>query len=522
MENWITTSHFGTKAEQKPELVTNSEIGSPKSQNQISELKLQLQQLQTTYAVAEERNCKAAAAAQLQIQELQQKNALLQTQNTAAEDQIRQAAEVHKGQLKDHQIKHELLQAQHNTAIQQHQQMVAEEKQKSQKQTETLRTYLGNRRELAAMATQKLHQIRHTVAEVRQEATGKLREFQQEIEGYKARIPKLAITSATHENPQRIQELAKIEVFDLWLQERSNSGTETQFSVHTLLQRVTAKISHTLKTLKTELHQATTEREDLQGRLEQHEEEASGHLKWDKLLDFNKIEDPGNLITATMKNLPPPISIYQYYQAYKPIIFKGSNLPDLKFQIHLSKPQFQILWAQADSAARDLLVFMWILKDIITSKGTVEVTTADPAFYATRFCTRALIHISQHHTQFYSNIANRNSLPQIEPYDINTTREVQEIVNQNFPEFLSAIDTLAQEDTTQLHEAALHHQNLMKKYPKSFSITFHKIQLHGYVTRALEERKYTLEQRQITTPHPRTLLYLPQYDPGSMKIAKRS
>ena len=338
------------------------------------------------------------------------------------------------------------------------------------------------------MATHKLHQIRHAIAKVQQEATSKLWEFQHEILGYKTRVPKLALITATHENPQRIQELAKIEAFDLWVQERSNSGTENKISVHTLLQRVTAKISHTLKTLKTELHQTTTERDDLQAKLKQHEEEASGHFKWEAVLDFNKMEDPGNIITATMKNLPPPISIYQYYQAYKPIIYKGSNLPDLKFQSHLSRQQFHIIWAQADSAARDLLVFMWVLKDIITSKGTIEVTTADPVFYATRFCTWALIHIRQHHTQFYSNIGNWNSLPQIEPYDLDTTREVQEIVSQNFPEFLSALDTLAQEDTTQLHEAALHHQNLMKKYPDSFPITFHKLQLHGYVTRALEKR----------------------------------
>ena len=124
-----------------------------------------------------------------------------------------------------------------------------------------------------------------------------------------------------------------------------------------------------------------------------------------------------------------------------------------------------------------------------------NITTADPAFYATRFCTSTLNHISQHHTQFYSNIKDRNSLPQVEPYDLETTREVQDIVNQNYPEFLSALDTLAQEDTTQLHEAALLHQNLMRKYPDSFPITFYKIQLHGYVTRALEDRKYTLEQR---------------------------
>lgn len=60
-------------------------------------------------------------------------------------------------------------------------------------------------------------------------------------------------------------------------------------------------------------------------------------------------------------------------------------------------------------------------------------------------------------------------------------------------EFLTALHTLAQEDTTQIHEAVQHHQNLIRKYPNSFPITFHKIQLHGYTTRALEDRIHTLD-----------------------------
>ena len=96
------------------------------------------------------------------------------------------------------------------------------------------------------------------------------------------------------------------------------------------------------------------------------------------------------------------------------------------------------------------------------------------------------------------------------------------MANSQFPQFLSALDVLASEDTTLLHEANQHHQNLSQKFPDSFPQTFHRIQLHGYITRALEDRKHTLEQRQISTPHSRTLLYLPQLDPGTMKIPKRS
>ena len=223
-----------------------------------------------------------------------------------------------------------------------------------------------------------------------------------------------------------------------------------------------------------------------------------------------------------MKNLPPPISIYQYYQAYKPIIFQCSNLPDLKTRSHLSKEEFQALWTQANSAARDLLTFMWVIKDLLVPKGIVEITTTNPAFYITRFCVAGLTHINHHHEQFYTNIENRNCLPQIEPYDPEVTKEIQQMANDQFPDFLSALDSLAAEDTTLLHEASHQHQNLARKFPDSFPGAFHRIQLHGYVTRALEDRKHTLEQRQISTPHARTLLYLPQYDPASMRMPKRS
>ena len=85
-----------------------------------------------------------------------------------------------------------------------------------------------------------------------------------------------------------------------------------------------------------------------------------------------------------------------------------------------------------------------------------------------------------------------------------------------------ALDNLAGEDTILLHEASQQHQHLCKKFPDSFPQNFHQIQLNGYITKALEDRNHTLEQRIVSTPHSRTLLYLPQYDPGTMKIPKRS
>ena len=228
------------------------------------------------------------------------------------------------------------------------------------------------------------------------------------------------------------------------------------------------------------------------------------------------------MISTTMKNLAPPNSIFQYYKAYKPLILTRSNLPDLKNQSHISEQQFRTLWAKANPAPKDLLVCMWALKDLIVPKGVVEIATTSSSFYLTQLCAATLNHIDMHHEELYSDITNRNGLPSLQPYDPQQIKEIQQMADTQFPKFMSALDTLASEDATLLHEANQHHQNLSRNYPDSFPQTFHIIQLHGYITRALEDRKHTLEQRQISTPHSRTLLYLPQLDPGTMKIPKRS
>ena len=181
-----------------------------------------------------------------------------------------------------------------------------------------------------------------------------------------------------------------------------------------------------------------------------------------------------------------------------------------------------MLWVKANSEAKDLLVFMWILKDRTTHKGVVEITTTNPNFYLTRFCIKTLTHISRHHEEFYNNIENRKSLPQIQPYEPEIIKDIQDLTNSKFPQLLTTLDGLAQEDTRLLHEVSHQHHNLIRKFLDFFPQAFHRIQLQGSIARALEDRKNTLEQRQIITPHARTLLYLPQYDLGTMKIPKIS
>ena len=75
-----------------------------------------------------------------------------------------------------------------------------------------------------------------------------------------------------------------------------------------MFDKITSKIGHTFKSLRIELAQVISEREDLQEKLEQ--QERSDTHKWEGILGHNHIEDPVNLITSTMKNLTPPVSIF--------------------------------------------------------------------------------------------------------------------------------------------------------------------------------------------------------------------
>ena len=474
--------------------------------------------LQKQQATAVREAQQILALTQAEKQALREELEILRTQHTLSQ-KLAEENRVIANRLREEMA---LLQAQHEGILERNTQLAASLQRSTQQLEDCKQINRRHQGKFAAITEHRIRQVsaqlRSTISKIRDQTSEQIRAFQEEIHTYKTQFHTL--DAREHTDPQRIMELTQIEAFNLWINKQP--ATEEQISAQTLLYKVTTKIYHTLRTLKSELQQATTERDDLQGRLEQQEEEASAHFTWEKFLDLNKMEEPGNMIAATMKNLPPPISIYQYYQAFRPMILKANNMPDLKTQTHLSKEEFQQLWAKANSTARDVLIFMWILKDLVLPKGLAEVTSTNPNFYLTRFCISALTHIQKHHEEFYTNIENRNSLPQIEPYDLDLVKEIQDMADSTFPDFLSALDTLAGEDTLLLHQASHLHQELVRKYPDSFPQSFHRIQLNGYITRALEDRKRTLEQRIISTPHARTLLYLPQYDPGSMKIPKRS
>ena len=253
------------------------------------------------------------------------------------------------------------LRTQHVAELIQSQQIAAKAAQNEQSLRQQTLLHHQNRQDVTLATEHKLTQFRHAFSELRRVTVALLQAFQVEIQACNRQIH-ILITNK-HADPDRITELTKIEAFDIWIQRTPQ--TEEQIYAQTLLQRVSAKLNHTLKSLKAELHQTTEERDQLQATLEQQEEQETNTYNWEKILGFEKIDDPANIIKVTMSNLPPPISISQYYQAYKPMILKTSNLPDIRNKSRISKEQFQLLWQQANSAARDLLIFMWVLKDLL-------------------------------------------------------------------------------------------------------------------------------------------------------------
>lgn len=178
-----------------------------------------------------------------------------------------------------------------------------------------------------------LHQIKQMAETLKEEIANSTHHTATEIA---AQIRKHNLALSPTADQHRALEIAKIEAFDQWI--NKSEPTKEELTTKQMFDRITSKIGHTFKALRIELAKEITEREDLQERLEQ--QERSDAHKWENILAQNQIEDPVNLITSTMKNLAPPVSIFQYYHAYKPIILKCTDLPDLKMNSNLSEGQF--------------------------------------------------------------------------------------------------------------------------------------------------------------------------------------
>lgn len=143
------------------------------------------------------------------------------------------------------------------------------QQQEHQNQVQEDRRHQG---EIAAITERRLRQIstklRTAVSELRHQISEHLQAFQIEIQTYKTLIHSIA--TKEHTDPQRVMELTQIEAFKLWV--HTQPTAEAQTSAQTLLQKVSAKMNHTLQNLKAELHQTIAEKDELQAKIEQQEE----------------------------------------------------------------------------------------------------------------------------------------------------------------------------------------------------------------------------------------------------------
>ena len=127
---------------------------------------------------------------------------------------------------------------------------------------------------LILAAVKKMTQIHSTF---RTEASIQIQTVFGEMEGYRAEFLKLKVPAQTES--ERATEIAKIEAFNHWID--GEPATKDQMTAKLLLERVTAKMSHTLHNLKQAINQVTTERDELQSQLEQADEVRLENQNWE-------------------------------------------------------------------------------------------------------------------------------------------------------------------------------------------------------------------------------------------------
>ena len=299
-------------------------------------LQTQLKHSQKQLEATLEKNSQIVVANQLEKHEYQTQHNL----HAATEEHTRQILTDTQTKCTELQNKYDLLHNQHTVTMEENRQIAAivqQEKREFQRRREHLQDDRRHRKEIVAIARQRLTKFRSSISEFRHQISAQLQASQQHAESYTSQLNQLATATQKLATSDRVKELAKLEAFDLWVQR--SPEMEERILAQTLLHKVTSKLNHTLTNLKEELYQAIQERDDLQNQIEQQQEEDL--LQWEKLLGEDKIEDPENSITAIMKYLPPPISIFQYYKAYKPLILQSSSLPNIKNGTEISEEFFK-------------------------------------------------------------------------------------------------------------------------------------------------------------------------------------
>ena len=121
----------------------------------------------------------------------------------------------------------------------------------------------------------------------------------------------------------------------------------------------------------------------------------------------------------------------------------------------MTKEEFEGTWRQAQPDAKDTLAFMWAIGDIKIPLGVMEIISANPSFYISRYSIRALAQMAEHHRKFYTNPYNKTELPLLLPYGEREVTIVHKLLAKSRAEHEKAMDLYEKEDVVLFKEARL-------------------------------------------------------------------
>ena len=151
---------------------------------------------------------------------------------------------------KDHfQQKAALLQKQHAVAIEENHRILTvaqEEKRHLQAECERLQLHCRASNQIALVAVQQVTLFREALFELRRQTEAQLQTFQTDIACHNTHLNNLATEASKPRSNNGTLEDRGLRPLDPGTPE-----TETQISAQTLLYRVTSKLNHTLRSLKT-------------------------------------------------------------------------------------------------------------------------------------------------------------------------------------------------------------------------------------------------------------------------------
>ena len=142
------------------------------------------------------------------------------------------------------------------------------------------------------------------------------------------------------------------------------------------------KTKFTLRLLHKEIDRHIQEKEELYLKIE----EATKDQKTTSPEESKGIEKT----LQALYHLPPLISIHQVYRATRGLTLMKSGLSYLQPGVQMTKEEFEGTWRQAQPDAKDTLAFMWAILDIKIPLGVMELISANPSFYISRYSIRAL------------------------------------------------------------------------------------------------------------------------------------